>query len=430
MAAEDIPADPDPGRIGRYEILRKLGAGAMGVVYAAHDPELQRELAVKLLRRECFRSTELELAGERLRREAQVAARLAHPNVVTIYDVGSHEGSVYVAMERVDGPSLQRWLGETRRPWREVMAMFFHAGRGLAAAHGVGLIHRDFKPANVLVGTDHRPRVVDFGLAHFGAVPGQAVHAVPGPDVASTTAPAGGGEGGPSRLREVDTRETLPDVAMPSEASGTRPPREDDVLGTVPGDTATGLRTRDVLGSTRGAGETFGSGVRARDVLGTDAGMGGSVAPDHGSGGRARFDALSTASSVSSMAGTTLGHELRATVGDDPTATGLFVGTPAYMAPELFTGAGADARTDQFAFCVALYEGLYGERPFAGETAMEIAGNVVAGHVRPAPSRTRVPGWLRAIIVRGLARSPDDRHESVKSLLASIAFTSRVMWGE
>ena len=110
------------------------------------------------------------------------------------------------------------------------------------------------------------------------------------------------------------------------------------------------------------------------------------------------------------------------------TSTGLFVGTPAYMAPELFTGAGSDLRTDQFAFCGSLYEGIYGERPFAGETAREIADNVTEGRVRPAPPRSRVPGWLRSIVVRGLAVKPDDRHETLSSLLASIAFTSRIMW--
>ncbi|MBC8067804.1 MAG: protein kinase, partial [Deltaproteobacteria bacterium] len=115
------------------------------------------------------------------------------------------------------------------------------------------------------------------------------------------------------------------------------------------------------------------------------------------------------------------------TDGAPATSTGLFVGTPAYKAPELFTGAGADARTDQFAFCVALYEALWGERPFAGHTAREIAANVIAGDMRPIP-RSRIPGWLRTIVLRGLAVDPDQRHASLKSMLAAIAFTSRIMY--
>ena len=152
----------EPSHIGRYRIEGPLGAGGVGLVFAAFDPVLGRRVAVKLLRSD---RPGMAAAGDRLREEAQAMARLAHPNVVTVYDVGEHEGGVYIAMELVEGLSLRDWLAETARPWREVLGAYFQAGRGLAAAHDAGLVHRDFTPANVLMGRDGRVRVVDFGLA-------------------------------------------------------------------------------------------------------------------------------------------------------------------------------------------------------------------------------------------------------------------------
>ncbi len=374
-----------PEQIGRYEIRRLLGTGGMGVVYAAFDPLLQRDVAVKLLRRERFARDRLEVAGERLRREAQIAAQLTHPNVVTIFDVGEHAGSVYVAMELVDGPSLQQWLRATARPWREVLDMFFRAGRGLAAAHGVGLIHRDFKPANVLVGADHRPRVVDFGLAHFGAVPATERVATT-TDVTATT----------GALGDEDELTITSEILLDPATSGILP-FSGDIAGTHPGESL--ARPRDAR-ATRA--------VERRDRL--DVTSTSSVAGLSLIAATAEFDAGGTRAAVAS------------------TSTGVFVGTPAYMAPELYTGGGADARTDQFAFCVALYEGLFGERPFAGESSREIAEEVIAGNVRRPPVRSRVPRWVRDIVVRGLAVNPGDRHPSVSSMLAAFAFTSRIMW--
>ena len=350
---------PLPGAIGRYRITRKIGEGGMGVVYAGFDPELQRDVAVKLIRQAQFRGR-LEQASARLRREAQITAQLAHPHVVTIYDVGESEDGVYIAMELVDGPSLARWIRQDARTWREVVSMFFGAGRGLAAAHDAGLIHRDFKPSNVLVG-DRRARVVDFGLANDGPVQSRPV---------------------------------------PSGA---------DALSTAPSDSGRG-RFEDILSTSTGTTTTNGTG----DVSVTISSVGG----------------------ASEVSGTLGGDAMTVTVeGDDPvtvegsvTSTGHFVGTPAYMAAEQFLGAHADAHSDQFAFCVSLYEGLYGERPFAGTTASEIARNVVAGNVRPVPERARVPGWLRNILLRGLQPDPADRHDSVKALLASVWFTARIMF--
>ena len=152
------------GQVGRYLVLGIIGRGAMGVVYRAHDPELDREVALKLLRdSKADRQT-------RLAREAQALARLNHPNVVTVHDVGTVEGRLYVAMELVRGTPLDDWQED--RPWREVVDTYVAAGRGLVAAHAQGLVHRDFKPDNVIVSEDGIPRVLDFGLAR--AVPGES----------------------------------------------------------------------------------------------------------------------------------------------------------------------------------------------------------------------------------------------------------------
>ena len=143
--------------LGRYRLVRVLGAGAMGVVYVAYDPELDRDVALKLL---LPRSG----GGERLRREAQTMARLSHPNVVGVHDVGAMGERVFFAMDLVEGETLERWL-RTRRGWREIVEAMMQAGKGLAAMHEAGVVHGDFKPENVLVSGDGRVRVTDFGLA-------------------------------------------------------------------------------------------------------------------------------------------------------------------------------------------------------------------------------------------------------------------------
>jgi hypothetical protein len=153
----------EPGhRIGRHLVLGRLGAGGMGVVFAAYDPELDRKVAIKLMRP--GRGADSPARQERLLREAQAMAKLAHPNVIVVHDVGTAGESVYFAMELCDGGTLREWLCEPR-PWREVLEVFLRAGQGLAAAHAAGLVHRDFKPDNVLLGKDGRARVTDFGLA-------------------------------------------------------------------------------------------------------------------------------------------------------------------------------------------------------------------------------------------------------------------------
>jgi serine/threonine protein kinase/tetratricopeptide (TPR) repeat protein len=149
--------------IGRYIVLDTVGAGTMGTVYAAYDPELDRRIAVKLLATGQSRSLKARM---RLLREARALARLSHPNVIQVYDVGVQNDDVFVAMELIEGESLHDVThAQPPPPWRQVLRWYIEAARGLAAAHAVGLIHRDFKPSNVLMGRDGRVRVADFGLA-------------------------------------------------------------------------------------------------------------------------------------------------------------------------------------------------------------------------------------------------------------------------
>jgi tetratricopeptide (TPR) repeat protein len=146
---------------GRYRIAHRIGSGGMGTVYSAFDPTLDRTVALKVL----HEKVEDADAEQRLLREAQAMARLSHPNVVTVHDAGMKDGRPYVAMEFVDGDDLRTWLRRKKRDWREIIDTFVAAGDGLVAAHAAGLIHRDFKPGNVMVGNDGRVRVTDFGLA-------------------------------------------------------------------------------------------------------------------------------------------------------------------------------------------------------------------------------------------------------------------------
>ena len=261
--------------IGRYRVIRRLGEGGMGVVWEAIDPELERRVAIKVLR-----DTRSVAPGDaRLRREAQALAKLTHPNVVSVYDINADaEGELYIVMQLVEGTTLAGAL-KTQPSRTQLLEWLVQAGRGLAAAHAVGIVHRDFKPANILVGSDGVVRVSDFGLA-------RASHAI------------------------VD------DDGVPLEIS-------------------------------RG-----------------------------------------------------------------------MAGTPAYMAPEQFLGGPLTAATDQFAFCVTLWEALWGEHPFPGDSVTTIREAVLAGKHRELPP---APRRLQKAIARGLAVSPDDRFGSMTELLAVIA---------
>jgi tetratricopeptide (TPR) repeat protein len=272
--------------VGRYVILDVLGEGGMGVVYAAFDPELDRKVAVKLLQASQGGS---ESGGQAwLMREAQAMARLSHPNVIAVHDVGTLSGDrVFVAMELVDGGTLRTWI-EGDHSWREVVAVMRAAGEGLAAAHAAGLVHRDLKPDNVLVGKDGRVRVMDFGLARLG--------------------------------------------------------------------------------------------------------------------GAARDSDLSIDS--------------RSPLSEKLTVAGTVVGTPAYMAPELYAGTGADDKTDQFAFGVTLYEALYRKRPY---DKRELAAKDAAPKMKPVPAKTDVPARVQRVVARAIAIDPAARFPSMAALLAELA---------
>lgn len=280
-SAQPVSRDaPLPATISRFTIDGKLGAGAMGVVLLATDPMLGRNVALKLMREGTAHDEERR---KRFIREAQAAAKVVHDNVIVVHEVGTHDGQVYVAMEYVPGQTLAGW--QHQKGWREIVETYARAGRGLAAAHDAGLVHRDFKPDNVLIGDDGRVRVTDFGL------------------VASTDAIA------------VDGPTSSP-------------------------------------------------------------GLGASL-----------------------------------------THTGSIMGTPRYMAPEQHRAQPVDARADQYAFCVALYEALFGRPPFAGATYAELAASVLGGKLDPPPSSSEVPRELRAAITRGLSLDRNDRHASMHDLL-------------
>ncbi|MEM6295110.1 MAG: serine/threonine-protein kinase [Myxococcota bacterium] len=279
----------DPERVGRFRILDRLGAGGMGVVYSAYDPELDRKVALKLLRPDIAEDASQGSTGTtRLQREAQAMARLNHPNVVTVHEVGRHGEQVFVAMEFVAGQTLRTWA-ESEHDWQEVLRVYRDAAAGLAAAHDAGIVHRDFKPDNVMLGDDGRVRVMDFGLSR--AEPGE--------------------------------------VAAPDDAQHV--------------------------------------------------------------------------------------------AGDNLTRTGMLMGTPAYMAPEQHNAAPTSDKSDQFAFCVAVWEALAGERPFEGRTYGELAGNVAVGRVRDPPGTAAAPTRIFDVLRRGLAVRPDERHDSMQDLANALA---------
>jgi tetratricopeptide (TPR) repeat protein/predicted Ser/Thr protein kinase len=196
-----------PGKIGRYPITGRLGAGGMGAVWLGVDPELGREVAIKRVR-----AGDARLRG-RFFREATALAALSHPNVVPIYEVGEEDGVPFLVMERVDGRTLQAWIA-ARPPWTEVVEILSQAGRGLAAAHAAGIVHRDFKPANVLLGSDGRVRVVDFGLA-------ASVDAESSRPVGSVArSPSVGDHSDPSTLTDPGTVLGTPRYMAPEQFSG------------------------------------------------------------------------------------------------------------------------------------------------------------------------------------------------------------------
>ncbi|HLT39813.1 MAG TPA: serine/threonine-protein kinase [Enhygromyxa sp.] len=273
---------PGSRTVDRFRLVSQLGKGGMGIVYAAEDPELGRKLAVKLVRPRHRASRERLEA--RLQREARALARLSHPNVVHVYDVGTDGDQLWVAMELVDGPTLLDWQWQQQRTVDELIAVYLQAAAGLSAAHDAGFVHRDFKPENVFVTADGRVLVGDFGLA------------------------------------------SLDDSTLTTTDTGPHP----------------------------------------------SAGL---------------------------------------------TETGAVLGTLGYMAPEQLRGEDVDPRADQFGFCVALWEAIARERPFAGTTT---DGLLAAIEARELHGAERVPRRLRAILQRGLAYQRDDRFADLRELVGAI----------
>ena len=276
-------------RIGRFTVLDVVGAGGMGVVVVAFDSKLDRKVAIKMLHDDVS-----EGHGPRLEREAKAMAQLSHPNVVTVHETGTWESRLYIAMEFVEGETLAELLRNRAPGQPEVLDLLIQAGRGLAAAHEAGLVHRDFKPDNVLVGKDGRARVSDFGL-----------------------------------VSEV------------------------------------------------GAG------------------------------------------SDGSLDGTTLVVRKKGST-SSLTQAGAVMGTPLYMAPEQHRGQVADAKADQFSFCVTLWQGLCGEAPYGADTYEALVSNVTTGKMRPVPRGVKFPARLRSIVTRGLAAEPSARYPSMRALLAAL----------
>ena len=280
------PAPTTAARYGRFELTHKLGEGAMGQVWAARDPGLGREVAIKVMALPVELSTE---GADRMRREAQAMARLSHPNVVRIYELGTEGDQVFCAMELVDGETWRQWL-TTPRSWREILAVGVAVARGIEATHAAGLLHRDIKPDNVLIARDGRTLLTDFGLAKLAS-----------------------------------------DQVQPS--PGPRPP-----------------------GDTRLA---------------------------------------------------------------DLTASGALLGTPSYMAPEQLHGLELDARSDQFSFCVSLFEALTGERPFRGPTLLDLVSSLETAARWPKRAG-RVPAGVRKVVLRGLSIEPEQRYPSMAELARAL----------
>jgi eukaryotic-like serine/threonine-protein kinase len=272
-----------PGdRVGRYLVQDLVGSGAMGAVYAALDTELDRKVAIKLVHRSAA------AFAARMRREAQALARVADRGVVAVHDVGTYNDKIYIAMELVTGGTFKTWLLQAPRTLPEILAVTLAVARGLAAAHEVGLVHRDVKADNILVDDHGVARIGDFGLA------------------------------------------------------------------------------ADV-------GERWAEGSGA--------------------------DPVST----------------------ELTASGTLLGTPAYMSPEQLAGHAATQRSDQFSFCVTVYEAVFGRRPYTGTTIDEIRRAMDAPLVMPP----RAPAPVRKALARGLSIDPEHRFPSMRALTRALDLAPR-----
>jgi eukaryotic-like serine/threonine-protein kinase len=410
----------EPVRVGRFILLEQLGAGAMGEIYAAYDEQLDRRVALKLVRH----GSDLTVkADELLLREAQSLAQVSHPNVVQIYEAGTHEGRLFIAMELIRGQTLTRWLrdaGQVPRPQRrrEILRQFIAAGRGLEAAHEAGVAHRDFKPDNVLVGDDGRVRVVDFGLA-------RALDEVMAPGASGRLLGSGGRGAGTEDFAHGQT------VRM-DQGGEARVPAGAGVVGAA----AVEAGSKGSVGS--GSKGSAGSGSKGSEASGSkgSAGSGSKGSAGSGSKGSEGSGFKGSVESASSRSGARASDRPASAVGDDAaeapasslpklraatrlTETGMVMGTPRFMAPEQIRGAIADHRSDQFSFCVALHHALYGEFPFAGERIQELLDAMETGATSLEHS-AGLGARVRRALRRGLSVDPSQRFASMGELLAEI----------
>ena len=284
--------------IDRYQILGLVGKGGMGAVYKAYDPELDRSIAIKILTAVPQEGETASRPQARLMREAQALAKLSHPHVVAVHDVGTYAEGVYIAMEYVKGKTIREWLKQDTPNQKEIIGVLSKAGKGLVAAHTEGIVHRDFKPDNVIVGEKGQIKVLDFGVARAAGKEDMAVS---------------------------QQKASVLDRSLP--------------------------------------GEKY----------------------------------LST----------------------PLTQAGSMVGTTVYMAPEHFSFQALDEKTDQFSFCVTLFESLYGKRPFTGNTAQALKEKIENGRVE-IPGDANVPKWIEEIILKGLSVSKEDRYRSMWELLQAL----------
>ena len=292
--------EPPPGtRFDHFVVERTLGRGGMGVVLAARDETLDRVVAIKIVRPQLFRSRPHRDATARLLREARAMARISHPNVITIHAVGTVDDNVYLAMEYIEGGTLRDWADD-KRGWSAITSVYVAAGRGLAAAHAAGLVHRDFKPGNVLVDRDDRVYVTDFGLVYEG-----------------------------------------------------------DESSSDTGSSSTGGRVESSL-----------------------------------------------------------------------TRTGEVLGTPRYMAPEQFKRGKVDQRTDQFSYCVSLWEALVGTPPFGIGEYADLEARVCAGEILAPPSSAQVPSRVLRALRRGMSPNASERWPNMEMLLGELeaALAARRRW--
>jgi tetratricopeptide (TPR) repeat protein len=305
QSSAELPAERSAGR---FVITRLLGAGAMGTVYEAHDPDLNRRVALKILGKPDPKDS------LRLLREAQALAQLQHPSVVIVHDVGTTHDGVFIAMELVEGENLRQHLADQPLSWKRALSLYLQAGRGLAAAHEKSIVHRDFKPANVLIDRHGRVRVTDFGLARLAVDHGAMAR---GSAVMNTE---------PNAIHETVTEDG----------------------------------TRDGLPATHAA-----TGLLASPLT----------------------------------------HE------------GALLGTPRYMAPEQRARRSATARSDQYSFCVCVWEAMFGVHPFPdGQDALTV----------PARSARKAPRWLVRALERGLSFEPERRHPSMTALLDALERAPRI----